>query len=92
MSNSSHVNLQRDRKRLMPAGIEHMLVHLTGCRGLRASRLELCLRGAIKRRFEREEPAVAEFEPRYLTHEMLVVASCALLANAGRDTEDLFGA
>jgi len=62
MSNSSHVNLQRDRKQLMPAGIEHMLVHLTGCRGLRASRLELCLRGAIKRRFEREEPAVFVIE------------------------------
>src|SRR5580704_7330062 len=30
MSNSSRVTLQCDRKRLMPAGIEHMLVHLTG--------------------------------------------------------------
>jgi hypothetical protein len=32
MSNSSHVTLRRDRKRLMPVGIEQMLVHLTGGR------------------------------------------------------------
>jgi hypothetical protein len=34
MSNPSRVTLRRDRKRLMPAGIEKMLVHLTGRRGL----------------------------------------------------------
>ncbi len=62
MSNSSRVTLQRGRKRFMPAGIEHMLVHLTGRRDLLTSRLELCFRGAIKRRFEREEPAVFVIE------------------------------
>jgi hypothetical protein len=30
MSNSSHVTLRPDRTRLMPVGIEQMLVHLTG--------------------------------------------------------------
>jgi hypothetical protein len=42
MSDSSRVTLQRGRKRLMPAGIEHMLVHLTGRRDLLTSRWELC--------------------------------------------------
>jgi hypothetical protein len=37
MSNSSRVTLQCDRKRLMPGGIEHMLVHLTGPRDLLTS-------------------------------------------------------
>jgi hypothetical protein len=37
MSNCSRVTLQRGRKRLMPAGIEHMLVHLTGRRDLLTS-------------------------------------------------------
>jgi hypothetical protein len=37
MSNSSRVTLQCDRKRLMLAGIEHMLVHLTGAHDLLTS-------------------------------------------------------
>jgi hypothetical protein len=35
--------------------------------------------------------AVVECEPGCLTHEIPVVASCALLANTDHDAEDLFG-
>lgn len=41
MSNCSRVTLQRGRKRLMLAGTEHMLVHLTGHHDLLTSRLEV---------------------------------------------------
>jgi hypothetical protein len=52
----------------------------------------LSLKRVDDRCFRNRRFGCPEFEPSYLTHEMLVVASCALLANAGRDTEDLFGA
>ena len=51
MSNSSRVTVQRGRKRLMPAGIEHMLVHLTGAAATCSHRVWSCIRGAIQRRF-----------------------------------------
>jgi hypothetical protein len=43
MSNSSRVTIQRGRKRLMPAGIEHMLVRLTGAAATCSHRAWSCL-------------------------------------------------
>jgi hypothetical protein len=43
MSNSSCLTIQRGRKRLMPAGIEHMLVRLTGAAATCSHRAWSCL-------------------------------------------------